>query len=166
MKKLVTIVFSGYIENMSYSLHQEQFIATDIATAWDFFSRPENLGKLTPPDVGFEIVHNSSEVMTEGQIITYKIRIFPLVKLSWVTEITHIETERKFIDNQRVGPYALWHHTHTFEEVDGGVLMKDDIHYALPMGILGEIAHRLFVRSKLQSIFNYRKTAVEELFQV
>ena len=149
---------------MSYSLHQEQFIATDLTSAWEFFSRPENLGKLTPPDVGFEIVHNDSEVMHEGQIIVYKIRVLPLIKLSWVTEITHVEAENKFIDNQRVGPYSLWHHTHTFEKVEGGVLMKDDIHYALPMGIFGKIAHLLFVRKKLESIFNFRKGAVEDLF--
>ncbi len=149
---------------MSYSLQQEQFIPTDLPTAWDFFSRPENLGKLTPPDVGFEIVHNDSEVMHEGQIIAYKIRVFPLVKLSWVTEITHVEPAKKFVDNQRIGPYSLWHHTHTFKVVKGGVLMKDVIHYALPMGIFGKIAHLLFVRKKLESIFHYRKEAVEALF--
>jgi len=151
---------------MAYSLHQEQFIATDLDNAWDFFSKPDNLSQITPPDIGFEIIYNESEVMEKGQIISYKIQIAPFVKLSWVTEITHIEEKKKFVDDQRVGPYALWHHTHTFEEVEGGVLMKDDIHYALPMGPFGMLAHALFVKNKLQHIFEYRKTAVEKLFPV
>lgn len=149
---------------MSYKIQREQFLPISIEEAWEFFSRPENLGKLTPDDIGFEITHNDSERMHEGQIICYKIEVFPLIKVKWVTEITHVEQNRMFIDNQRVGPYRLWHHTHEFEETDGGIIMKDTVHYALPFGIMGTLAHALFVRRKLKSIFDYREKAVLELF--
>ena len=150
---------------MNYSIQREQFVPITITEAWDFFSRPENLEKLTPPDIGFEITHNDSGIMYEGQIICYKIQLLPLIHVRWVTEITKVEEPVRFVDDQRVGPYRLWHHTHEFIETEDGVLMRDRVHYALPFGIFGRIAHMLFVRKKLQSIFDYRTEATEELFR-
>ena len=149
---------------MSYTIQCEQEIPISLNEAWEFFSRPGNLEKLTPKDIGFEILHNDSEVMHEGQIICYKIGILPMIKVNWVTEITKVIDKVRFVDDQRVGPYKLWHHTHEFVETTNGVLMKDRVHYALPFGIIGKIAHVLFVRKKLQQIFAFRKQAVEEFF--
>jgi len=149
---------------MSYTIKSEQEIPISLTEAWDFFSRPENLEQLTPSDIGFEILHNDSEVMHEGQIICYKIGILPFINVHWVTEITKVVENTRFVDDQRIGPYKLWHHTHEFEETENGVLMKDKVHYALPFGIFGKIAHLVFVRKKLQQIFEYRKHAVNNLF--
>ena len=149
---------------MSHLINHEQFIPISLEQAWEFFSNPKNLGKLTPSDIGFEIIYNSSNSMYAGQIICYKIGILPFVKIKWVTEITQVVNKVRFVDDQRIGPYKLWHHTHEFRETDGGIMMKDSVHYALPYGLLGKIAHLIFVRKKLKQIFDYRKTAVEELF--
>ena len=149
---------------MIHRIYQEQILATDIKTAWEFFSTPKNLGEITPSDIGFEIEHITGGAAHEGQIITYKIQVLPFLKLDWVTEITKVREGKGFIDDQRVGPYALWHHRHEFEEVDEGVKMIDEVTYALPFGIFGDIAHALFVRNKLESIFGYRRQKVAELF--
>ncbi len=149
---------------MSYTLKQDQLIATDLDSAWQFFSKPDNLGKLTPPNVHFKIMHNDCDKMHPGQIICYKIRVAPFINLSWVTEITIVEELKRFVDDQRVGPYALWHHSHHFETVQGGTMMKDVIHYALPYGLFGKIAHALFVKNKLKRIFEYRREVIDQLF--
>lgn len=149
---------------MPYLLDRRQLIHTDLETAWKFFSTPRNLDRLTPPDVRFEITHLASEEMHPHQMIHYRIGILPGVTSTWVTEITHVEEQRVFIDEQRVGPYKLWHHRHTFTEVDAGVEMRDEVHYHLPFGPFGKLAHALFVRRKLESIFDYRISAVEKLF--
>ncbi len=102
--------------------------------------------------------------MFEGQIITYRIKVAPLVWVSWVTEIRAVVDRVSFIDNQMVGPYKLWHHRHAFTEVDGGVLMKDRVHYAVGFGIFGSIAHALFVGQKVREIFASRRKYLEERF--
>jgi len=141
----------------------EQFIPRPMDEVWSFFSRPENLNAITPPDMSFEILSDISNIeMYQGMIIQYKISPFLGIKMDWVTEITHIEDRRFFIDEQRFGPYALWHHQHHFEEVEGGIQMQDILHYKVPYGPIGTLADVFFVDQKIESIFQYRKTAIEE----
>lgn len=140
-----------------HTLEQEQTLPISLAEAWDFFSSPANLDAITPPDLGFHITSPPAGRMFDGQIITYRVRIAPLIHVSWVTEIKCVEEGRAFVDEQRFGPYKFWHHRHEFEEVRGGVLMRDKVHYALPFGPFGEIAHLLFVRRKLAWIFSFRR---------
>ncbi|MEZ5042616.1 MAG: SRPBCC family protein [Saprospiraceae bacterium] len=142
-----------------------QFIPRPLDEVWHFFSRPENLNAITPGDMSFEILTNLDNiVMYEGMIVQYKVSPFLGIKLDWVTEITHLEEGRYFIDEQRFGPYALWHHQHHFEELDGGVMMKDILHYKVPFGWVGTLADAVFVDQKIESIFSFRNTAVDQLF--
>ncbi len=147
-----------------YRLYREQTLPISKAEAWDFFSTPRNLEELTPTEIGFKILTCSHEKMVEGQIISYKVKVFPLIWIHWVTEITYVQEGEYFIDDQRSGPYAMWHHRHTFKEVDEGVLMEDEVHYAMPFGFLGQIMHKLFIGKKLQRIFDYRIEMLEEKF--
>jgi ligand-binding SRPBCC domain-containing protein len=147
-----------------HHLSQEQFLPIPADQAWKFFSTPRNLDAITPPDLGFRIVHCPSERMHEGQIIEYRVKVAPGVWVPWVTEIKAVEEGRSFIDEQRFGPYQFWHHRHAFEKCEGGVKMSDLIHYALPFGPLGGIAHALFVRRKLERIFRFRREELERRF--
>lgn len=147
-----------------HNLEQEQLLPIGIEEAWEFFSSPANLNEITPADLGFEITSPPEPRMYDGQIITYRVRIAPLIHVPWVTEIKCVDEGRSFIDEQRFGPYKFWHHRHTFEATPGGTLMRDKIHYALPFGPLGTIAHALFVRRKLEWIFRYRKQILAERF--
>jgi ligand-binding SRPBCC domain-containing protein len=147
-----------------HHLEQEQHLPITLQQAWDFFSSPANLDAITPPDLGFQITSPPEPEMYEGQIITYRVKIAPLVWLPWVTEIKCVEPQLSFIDEQRLGPYKFWHHRHTFQPVPGGVLMRDQVHYALPFGPLGTLAHALFVRRKLRWIFAYRKQILARRF--
>lgn len=134
--------------------------------AWTFFSDPLNLDELTPDDMPFEITGGAGEPMFTGQMITYRIQIFPGVWKTWVTEITAVDDRSYFIDDQRFGPYKLWHHLHRFEACNHGNAVKlfDRVTYALPFGLIGEVAHAVFVRKKLQSIFDYREKTMIEKF--
>ena len=147
-----------------YELKSEQLLKTDIDTAWSFFSNPENLNTITPPELNFVITSELNGKMYNGQIITYKIAVLPGIKQNWVTEIKSVEKNKMFIDEQRFGPYKFWHHKHIFMEKNNEILMTDLIHYALPLGILGRIVHFLFVKNKLRKIFNYRFKVLEEKF--
>ena len=147
-----------------YSLKTEQKLPISLQEAWDFFSSPKNLSKITPKHMGFIITNQPSETMFEGQIITYKVSPLLGVKISWMTEITTFKENEYFIDEQRFGPYSLWHHRHHFYEIDGGIKMIDEVNYKLPFGFLGSIAHHLFVRKKLKSIFEYREKVLIEMF--
>lgn len=144
----------------------EQVLPCSLDAAWDFLSSPYNLKKITPAHMGFEIINGvtESDKMFAGQIIVYKLSPFPFYKTEWVTEITHVKDKEYFVDEQRFGPYALWHHKHHLKEIEKGVSMEDTIHYKLPFGILGELAHPLLVRRQLETIFEYRKTALEDIF--
>lgn len=137
-----------------------------LAETWNFFSRPENLEKLTPPDVSFEIRSPVSDVeMYEGMIIQYRVSPFPGFKTDWVTEITRIKHHEHFIDDQRVGPFALWHHQHWFENLgDGRTKMTDILHYQAPLGPLGTLADWLFVNAQVKGIFTAREEAIRQLF--
>jgi ligand-binding SRPBCC domain-containing protein len=148
-----------------YTLQTEQTVNLSIAAAWDFFSSPKNLQKLTPSHMGFTITSTVGEKLYPGQIITYKINILPGIKSSWVSEITQVKDQHFFIDEQRFGPYAMWHHEHWFESVaDDKTIVKDRISYKLPLGPLGHLAQELFVKKQLKQIFNYRFTALTSLF--
>lgn len=147
-----------------YQLHRQQTLPISKTEAWNFFSTPRNLEELTPKEIGFKILTCSHEKMVAGQIISYKVKVFPLIWIHWVTEITYVKEGEYFIDDQRSGPYALWHHRHTFKETQDGVLMQDEIHYAMPFGILGQIMHKLFIAKKLQRIFDYRVEMLEQKF--
>ncbi|NWK54088.1 SRPBCC family protein [Verrucomicrobiaceae bacterium N1E253] len=147
-----------------YHLYRQQWLNCHLEQAWSFFSSPRNLDRLTPKSVGFKITHLQSEQMHPGQIITYKIKVAPMVWLSWMTEITQVVPMDSFIDDQRLGPYKVWHHCHKFKEQDGGVLMSDEVNYAMPFGPLGKLVHKLYVKQQLQHIFDERARLCDEIF--
>jgi ligand-binding SRPBCC domain-containing protein len=148
-----------------YSLKTVQQLNVSMDVAWDFFSSPKNLQKITPDHLGFKIISNHhGDKMYAGQIIEYKVKPLLGIPLYWMTEITHVEERKYFIDEQRFGPYSLWHHQHHFIEKNGGVEMTDIVHYKLPLGFLGDIAHGLFVKKQLKKIFDHRYQVVETLF--
>lgn len=134
---------------------------------WDFISSPKNLKEITPDYMGFDITtDNLPEKMYPGMIISYKVSPVLGIKTTWVTEITQVKEKQFFVDEQRVGPYALWHHQHIIEALEKGVLMKDIVSYQPPFGFLGRIANSLLIRKKLREIFQYRNEAVEKRFGV
>ena len=145
-------------------LEQSQTLPISLNEAWDFFATPQNLNEITPPDLGFRMEHGGDEPMHEGQIITYRVMIFPGVWVPWVTEIKAVAEREAFVDEQRFGPYAFWHHRHAFCAVDGGTRMDDRVHYGLPLGPLGRVAHGIFVRRKLEWIFGFRRKILTEKF--
>ena len=148
-----------------YSLKTVQVLKTSMEEAWDFFSSPANLQKITPQKLGFSIISkHHGKKMYAGQIIEYKVKPILGIPLYWMTEITQVAENRYFIDEQRFGPYSLWHHQHHFKQVENGVEMTDIVHYKLPFWILGDIAHSLFVKKQLQQIFDYRYEAAEKMF--
>lgn len=145
-------------------LRQEQVLPISLDEAWGFFGSPRNLDAITPPDIGFRIVECDDGPMYEGQLIVYRIQLAPLVWVRWVTELKAVAPRHSFIDEQRFGPYRFWHHRHSFEEVPGGTRMTDLVHYALPFGPLGTLAHALFVRRKLEAIFRFRREVLIRRF--
>jgi len=147
-----------------YTLHKKQNLPITINEAWDFLSNPKNLKTITPDYMGFNILAGAGKPMFPGQIIQYIVTPVMGIKTKWVTEITHVKDKSYFVDEQRFGPYALWHHKHFIKEIDGGVEMEDIIDYKLPFGILGQLMHPILVKPKLEEIFNYRTTKLEELF--
>lgn len=147
-------------------LKSEQFLPITIDEAWAFFSSPKNLKKITPKSMGFDITSsNVDEEMYQGQIITYKVSPFAGIKTNWVTEITHVENKKYFVDEQRVGPYQIWHHEHLFKVVENGIKMKDIVTYKVPFGILGMILNKLFIKKRLKNIFEYRFNVLKEMFK-
>lgn len=146
-------------------LKTEQTLPIDINTAWDFFSSPDNLKKITPGNMGFDIISEYREKkMYPGMIISYKVSPILGIPLKWVTEITHVDEPRYFADEQRFGPYAFWHHQHKFYEVPGGVKMVDILHYKVKFGVIGRIMNSLIVAGQLRGIFSYRQKRLEEMF--
>lgn len=147
-----------------YTLEVSQFLKIGMEEAWEFFSSPENLSKITPSSMGFVITSGPVKRMYAGQIISYQVSPFAGIRANWVTEITHVEEGRFFVDEQRFGPYRMWHHEHIFESLHSGVLMTDRVSYKLPLGILGRFAHWFFVKNKLRRIFEFRESKLNELF--
>lgn len=150
-----------------YSIERSVVIPSTLDEVWSFFSTPQNLNEITPTTMSFEIQTDVSKVKTyAGLLIQYKIRPFANIPFKWVTEITHCQDKAFFVDEQRFGPYAFWHHQHHFKAVEGGVEMRDIVHYALPFGWIGRAVHALFIRAQVESIFTYRETVIQEKFNV
>lgn len=143
-----------------------QNLPITLSQAWDFFSSPLNLAKITPSDMAFKITSNLNpeEKMYPGMIITYKVSPISGINLNWMTEITQVAHEKYFIDEQRFGPFKFWHHQHHFKAIPNGVEMTDILTYGLPFGFIGEIAHGIFVKKRLAEIFSYREKKTVELF--
>ena len=148
-----------------YMFKRTQFIPVTLDEAWDFFSHPKNLDVMTPAYLNLKFTNELyGNEMYPGQVMTYNVRPILGIPMFWMTEITHVVPKKFFVDEQRFGPYALWHHQHHFKEVDGGVEMTDLIHYKAPLRFLGDIANSLFIGKQLEGIFAFRKKKVEELF--
>ncbi len=147
-------------------LYRKQLINATLSEVWDFFSHADNLARLTPAYMQMKVT--SGDLPAEvypGQIITYTLKPLLRISVSWMTEITHIIPGRLFVDEQRSGPYRIWHHEHHFEEQDGKVLMTDIVHYQLPFSFLGSFAHFLFIKRQLDGIFEYRQRQIETIFK-
>lgn len=148
-----------------YQFHFAQPINAPRDDVWEFIATPGNLQKITPENMGFEILSkNLPGKMYEGMIISYNVRPVFGIKTKWVTEITHIREKEYFVDEQRVGPYTIWHHQHRIKSLETGVLMEDIVSYKPPFGFIGDLANSLFIRKKIEEIFAYRKIAVEKKF--
>lgn len=148
-----------------FTLNSKQKIDVSVEKAWEFFSSPDNLEKLTPSEMNFQVTSGKTEKAYPGQIISYKVSVIRGVRLNWVTEITQVKKDHFFIDEQRFGPYLMWHHEHFFEAIDdNSCWIIDKVTYKLPLGFLGKIAHVLFVKNQLKEIFDYRTLRVKELF--
>jgi len=148
-----------------FQFRREQIIKSSLSEVWDFMSMPQNLKRITPPYMGFDIrTSDLPDAVYEGMIIAYTVRPVFGIPTTWVTEITNVVPGKYFVDEQRVGPYKLWHHEHHIEEVPDGVLMKDIVSYQPPLGPLGHLANILFIRRKLEEIFDYRQKVLMEIF--
>lgn len=147
-----------------YQLKRTQLVKTDLATCWDFFSSPHNLAKITPDSMGFVVKTEIPEKMYEGLMIEYTVKPLLNIPMRWVTEIKTVRDHSFFVDEQRVGPYKIWHHEHHFKDLGDSVEMTDIVSYELPLGFLGRLMHGLLVRKKLDAIFAHRFEVVEKLF--
>jgi ligand-binding SRPBCC domain-containing protein len=151
---------------MIQRLIREQYVPGDPVRIWDFFASPHNLDTLTPPSLSFRIIGEVAPRMYPGQLIEYRIGVLPGITTRWLTEITHVEEGRFFVDEQRIGPYRLWHHEHHFvPSPDGQVVqMRDCVTYEVGWGPLGDVLHALWIRRQLREIFDYRALRVRSLF--
>ncbi|WP_350286077.1 SRPBCC family protein [uncultured Croceitalea sp.] len=147
-----------------YRLRAKQGFPISKNRAWEFLSDPKNLKVITPEHMGFHILSGVERPMYPGQIIQYKVSPFSGFTTKWVTEITHVKEGEYFVDEQRFGPYALWHHKHFINEVDDGIEMEDIIDYKIPFGVLGQIAHPILVKKQLKAIFTFREEKLKQLF--
>jgi len=149
-----------------YRLKTKQFLPISLEKAWDFFSSPLNLKEITPEYMDFTITSELTKEtkMYPGMLISYTVKPMLGIPMTWVTEITQVKHHKHFIDEQRFGPYRMWHHEHFFKEVKDGVEMTDEVTYVLPFGILGRLGHSLFIEKQLKAIFDYRFKKVEDLF--
>lgn len=149
----------------AHSIKTVQKIPISLDAAWDFFSNPANLQAITPDNMGFKVISkHHGETMYAGQIIEYTVKPVLGIPLYWMTEITQVKDKQYFIDEQRFGPYSLWHHQHHFKAIEGGVEMTDIVHYKNPLWVLGKLANSLFVKNQLKKIFDYRFKKVEGMF--
>lgn len=149
----------------SYRFSAEQWLPIDLRLAWKFFSSPVNLPVITPPWLDLIILHpGQQETIYEGMLIDYVVKPIAGIPLKWTTMISQVEDFKSFTDTQLKGPYLKWEHTHTFQELEHGVLMTDDIIYQLPFGFIGAWMHRLFIRSRIESIFTYRRETLHKMF--
>jgi len=167
---------------MLHKIEFEQLLNADLETVWAFISNPKNLSKITPAYMDFKVLGKENSKgngeesnasrgdaefensMYPGQIIEYHVKPIAGIKMHWVTEITHVKDKAYFVDEQRFGPYAFWHHQHLLIPTPEGVLMKDIVHYKLPLGFLGKLANALLVKKQLKGIFDYRFKVLEKLY--
>ncbi|MGY6560691.1 MAG: SRPBCC family protein [Luteibaculaceae bacterium] len=147
-----------------HTIKAVQNIPISLQEAWNFFSSPKNLQKITPPDMGFIIKSELPAKMYPGMFIQYTVKPLLGIPLTWVTEITQVKELEFFVDEQRVGPYAIWHHQHFFKEIPGGVECTDIVDYKLPLSFLGDLVHPIVVAPKIKEIFEFRKKRIVELF--
>ena len=149
-----------------HHLKQSQTLPVDREVLWEFISVPQNLNKITPPDMAFEIIGEPPEKTYAGLLLEYRVKVPLLGWSTWLTEIKYVQEGVSFMDEQRVGPYKLWLHTHKLEDVDGGTRMTDDIRYLVPFGPIGLLANAVFVGRTLRRIFDYRRVKMEEIFGI
>ncbi|AVR46146.1 cell division inhibitor [Christiangramia fulva] len=147
-----------------YTLHSIQKLPISREEAWNFLSDPKNLKVITPDYMGFEILSGGDREMFPGQIIQYLVSPVGGIKTKWITEITHVKEGEYFVDEQRFGPYKMWHHKHFLKSIPGGVEMEDIIDYKLPFGKIGQFTHPFLVKPKLAEIFEYRRKKLIEIF--
>ncbi len=147
-----------------YRLIRRQVLPAPIDKVWDFFSAPENLDQITPPNLFFEILSGGNEKIHSGQLIEYRIQFLPPLRSRWLTEITHLREPDFFIDEQRLGPYRFWQHLHRFSQVEGGTEMIDRVTYQLPFGLIGDLVHWIWIRHRLEQIFDFRSRQVGTIF--
>ena len=147
-----------------FKIYTKQKLPITIEEGWGFLSNPKNLSCITPNYMKFKITDCDFKPVYQGQIIQYTVRPLLNIPLKWVTEITHVVNENYFVDEQRFGPYSLWHHKHFLREIDGGIEMEDIIHYKIPLGFIGEFLNSLFIKNQLKEIFEYRKNKLIEIF--
>lgn len=147
-----------------YYLKAKLKLPITLDEAWNFFSSPINLKEITPDHMGFHIMSQHDPVMYPGQIISYKVSPLLGINMNWVTEITHVEPQKFFVDDQRIGPYKMWHHKHFFQKISNGVEMIDEVHYRLPLPIVSNRLHSILVKPKLKEIFEYRTKVLEGKF--
>ena len=147
-----------------FTLERIQTLPVGIEQAWDFFSDPGNLARITPPSMRFRITSPPQSATYAGQILTYTVRPLLGISMDWITEITHVSRPHFFVDEQRFGPYLFWHHQHFFREVEGGVEVRDLVHYLLHHDQLAWLVNRLIVAPRLKRIFDYRSKALQDIF--
>lgn len=148
-----------------YQFKKTQEINASLEEVWKFISDPANLKKITPDYMGFDIISNDvPSEMYAGMIISYEVSPLFGIKTTWVTEITHLKENSYFVDEQRVGPYKIWHHQHRIQPMEKGTLMTDIVSYQPPLGLLGSVANTLIIKGKLNEIFDYRTKTLDEIF--
>ena len=147
-----------------YTLVAKQELPISIEEAWNFFSSPINLAKVSPPSMKFKVTSQPSEELYPGQIITHKVALLPGISINWITEITHVKKYNYFIDEQRFGLYTMWHHEHRFKEMNQGVSIIDQISYKVPLGVLGRLIHLFVIKQQLINVFEFRFKALNNLF--
>ena len=147
-----------------YQLKTKQTLPISIQQAWGFFSNPQNLSKITPPWLSFEVTSQIETKMYAGMIIAYKVTPLLNIPSTWITEITHVNEPHYFVDEQRFGPYKFWHHQHIFREVYNGIEMEDIVSYSIRFGVLGRLISRMLVTKKIKAIFDYRTEVLKAIF--
>ena len=149
---------------MLHSFSQIQDIPCNLDTAWQFFSDPRNLQRITLPDMKFAVRSPLTDHIYAGQIIQYRVRPLFGIPVKWATLISHVTEKSSFVDEQIKGPFKFWHHQHFFTETNDGVRMVDVVHYELPLGFIGEFVHRFIVRERLKKIFDHRREVITRIF--
>jgi len=148
-----------------HTINKTLVIRASMEECWSFFSSPANLGKITPPELDFRVISEEPARIYPGLMIRYRVRPLLGIPVTWLTEITHVRENEYFSDEQRVGPYAIWHHEHFFQKLDDShVEIRDLVHYALPFWLVGDLVHALVVKRQIENIFEFREKSVRELF--